>query len=89
VRPTPRAAAMVLLTVTRDPSEASLAAVKRDLGLTDEEIDDDFGIVEIDPNGHRYAILVREQAAGRVAEQPGVQGPFSNPRIEPFGPPDQ
>jgi hypothetical protein len=79
----------LLLSVTRDPSEASLAAVKRDLGLSDEEIDAEFGIVEIDPEGHRYAVLVEESAAERVGKQPGVEGPFANPRIEPFGPPDR
>jgi hypothetical protein len=79
--------AKLLLTLTRDPADASLDAVKRDLGLTDEDIDDEFGVVNIDPNGHRYAILVEERAAGRVGKGPGVEGPFANPRIEPFGPP--
>jgi hypothetical protein len=79
----------VLMNVTRAPSDASLDAVKRDLGLTDEEIDDEFGVVSIDPAGNRYAILVEEAAAERVGDQAGVEGPFSNPRIEPFGPPDR
>lgn len=79
--------AKLLLSVTRSASQASLDAVKRDLGLSDEEIDDDFGIVCIDPKRHRYAILVEERAAERVGKEPGVEGPFANPRIEPFGPP--
>jgi hypothetical protein len=79
----------VLLSVTRPPSEASLAAVKRDLGLSDEEIDAEFGVVNIDPKADRYAVLVEESAAERVGKQPGVEGPFANPRIEPFGPPDR
>ena len=81
--------AKLLLTVTRGPSQASLDAVKRDLGLSDEDIDDDFGVVNIDPKGHRYAILVEERAAARVGREPGVEGPFANPPIEPFGPPDR
>ncbi len=80
--------AKVLLTLTRDPSRASLEAVKRDLGLSDEEIDDDFGVVSIDPKGNRYAVLVEDQAAGRVGGTQGVEGPFANPPIEPFGPPE-
>lgn len=79
----------LLLTLTRAPSEASLDAVKRDLGLGDEEIDAEFGLVNIDPKGHRYAVLVEERAAKRVGNQPGVEGPFANPRIEPFGPPSR
>jgi hypothetical protein len=81
--------AKVLLTVTRAPSEASLDAVKRDLGLGDDDIDAEFGVVNIDPNRDRYAVLVEESAAERVGNAPGVDGPFSNPRIEPFGPPDR
>lgn len=78
-----------MITVTRDPSGASLSAVKEDLGLSDEEVDADFGLVEIDPDAHRYAILVEDGAAGRVSGTPGVEGPFANPPIEPFGPPPE
>jgi hypothetical protein len=78
-----------MITVTRDPTGASLEAVKEDLGLSDEDVDADFGLVEIDPDAHRYAILVEEAAVGRVSETPGVEGPFANPPIEPFGPPQE
>jgi hypothetical protein len=78
-----------MLTLTRDTSGASLEAVKEELGLSDEDVDADFGLVEIDPDAHRYAILVEEDAASRVGERPGVEGPFANPPIEPFGPPPE
>jgi len=81
--------ARFLLTVTREPSQASLEVVKRDLGLSDDEIDEDFGVVSIDPNSNRYAILVEEDAAERMGAEPGVEGPFANPPIEPFGPPER
>jgi hypothetical protein len=58
-----------------------------DLGLGDEEVDADYGLVAIDPEEGRYAILVEESASARVAKKPGVEGPFANPPIEPFGPP--
>jgi hypothetical protein len=76
-----------MLTVARDPSRASLEAIKADLGLSDEDVDASFGSVEIDPDEHHYAILVEESAIGRVRSKGGVQGPFANPPIEPFGPP--
>lgn len=79
----------LLFTVRREPSRASLDAVKDDLGLTDEEIDRGFGVVEIEPEGNRYAILVEESASARIEKDPGVEGPFANPPIEPFGPPQQ
>jgi hypothetical protein len=80
--------AKLLLTVTRDPDRASLDAVKSDLGLDDDEIDHDFGVVSIDPNRNRYAILVEDRTADRLGGEPGVEGPFANPPIEPFGPPE-
>jgi hypothetical protein len=77
-----------MLTVTLDPADASLDQVRRALDLSADEVDDDFGVVEVDPKEHRYAVLVDEGAAARVPDAAGVEGPFSNPRIEPFGPPD-
>lgn len=61
-------------------------------GLTDEEIDRRFGVVEVDPADRTYTILIEASAAKKVqAEGPitKVEGPFSNPRIEPFGPPEE
>jgi hypothetical protein len=78
----------VMLTVTLDPADASLDHVRRALDLNANEVDHDFGVVEVDPDNHRYAVLVDEAAAARVQDAVGVEGPFSNPRIEPFGPPD-
>jgi hypothetical protein len=77
-----------MLTLTREPSRATLESVKEDLGLSDEEVDADFGLVEIDPDAHQYAILVEAPAAERAAGKEGVEGPFANPPIEPFGPPE-
>jgi hypothetical protein len=66
--------------------------LKERFGLSDEEIDASFGVVEIDPETYTYTILVEASAVEKV--QPGgsisnVEGPFSNPRIEPFGPPEE
>ncbi len=76
-----------MLTLELDPQEATVGQVAERLGLATEEIDADFGVVPIDPDKHLYTVLVEERASERVAGQPGVDGPFSNPRIEPFGPP--
>jgi hypothetical protein len=76
-----------MMTVELDPDSATLDKVAERLGLAPEEIDADFGVVPIDPDKHLYTVLVDEQASSRVAGQPGVEGPFANPRIEPFGPP--
>lgn len=73
--------AKVLFTIQIDP-EPTLAQVKERLGLSDEQIDPDFGVVVIDPDEHLYAILVDAEAA--ITDE-AVKGPYSNPQIGPLG----
>ena len=75
-----------MLTLKLPPREATLSKVSKRLNLSSEEIDSEFGVVNIDPKHNLYAILVEEEAARRVSGAPEVKGPFSNPKIEPFGP---
>jgi hypothetical protein len=77
-----------MLTLTLDPAEASVEEVQRKLGLEPSQLDADFGVVEVDPAQHKYAVLVDEEVATRLAGTRGVEGPFANPPIEPFGPPE-
>ena len=81
--------AKVMLTLKLHPREASLARVRRKLDLGPADIDEDFGVVGIDPAQNLYAVMVEEKAAGARAERRGVSGPFSNPRIESFAPASQ
>ena len=80
--------ARVMVTLRLDPERASLDEVRRLLGLAPEELDPGFGVVNISPAEHLYTILVDDSAAARVADADQVEGVFSNPRIEPFGPPE-
>jgi hypothetical protein len=59
-------------------------------GLADDEIDKSFGIVEVDPEDALYTILVEETAISKIKpnQEINVKGPYSNPRISPFGPPE-
>ena len=75
----------VMLTVKMAPERATVAHVREELGLGPEEIDADFGVVEIDPRDDLYAVLVGEGVAAKVQGVDYVEGPFSNPKIEPFG----
>ena len=80
--------AKVMVTLRLDPEQATLPEVRRLLGLAGDEVDAGFGVVNISPAEHLYTILVDDSAAARVADADQVEGVFSNPRIEPFGPPE-
>ncbi|MFI8392864.1 hypothetical protein [Streptomyces sp. NPDC085540] len=73
-----------LITVTL-PSAATLDDVMQKLGLSRDEVDTDYGLVDLH-NG-TYALLVIKAAAERVHGTTDVKGPYANPKIEPFGPP--
>ncbi len=86
--------AKLLFNVTWEQGEPSIEQVCEKYRLEPQELDTEFGINQIDPEANLYSILVDEEAAERVREQfsydtSGIEGPFSNPRIEPFGPPTE
>ena len=81
--------AKVMMTLRLDPEEANLASITRKFKLAPGEIDRDFGVVGLSPEDHLYAILVDEAAGAKLGGVEGVSGPYSNPRIEPFGPPQR
>jgi hypothetical protein len=76
-----------MLTVELGPEPPPLEEVARRLGVRPDQLDRAFGTPLIDPSRHRYAVLVDADAADAAAASAGVEGPYSNPRIEPFGPP--
>jgi hypothetical protein len=83
--------AKALFTVELEPNEANLNGVRERLGITSDQIDEEFGVVAIDPDRSLYTILVEESVASGLQDahtsRGAVKGPFSNPRIENFGPP--
>jgi hypothetical protein len=79
---------MVLMTVHGQNGAPSLAEAAGELGVSVADVDDKFGVVPIDPEKKLYAVQVKESSvAGRKAGSgEGYSGPYSNPRIAPFGP---
>ena len=78
----------VMMTVKADGSP-TLKGIQQRFGLADSDVDQQFGVVEIDPQDHLFAIMIEEDKASQVSKNSNweVKGPYSNPRIAPFGPP--
>ena len=83
--------AKVMVTIQAPDAAPTVAELRRRYKLRENEIDASFGVVEVDPAEHVYTVLVEESAAAKI--QPSgnwkVEGPYSNPRIQPFGPPEE
>lgn len=78
----------------RQPDEVpSMDSVRRRFGLGELEMDAEFGVIATDPAESLYCVLLTAEAAGRATARLGkasgdpAQGGFSNPQVEPFGPP--
>lgn len=83
--------AELMMTVHWPGKAPTIDEIQQRFSLTEEEINKSFGVVEVDPGEHIYTFLVNETAVSKIHSQSDVkvEGPFSNPRIEPFGPPEE
>jgi hypothetical protein len=82
------APAMELMTIVAPRGAPSLAEAARHFGVATEDVDSTFGVVPVDPVRGLYAVRVRAsklpaQAGGAPSD---YHGPFSDPKIAPFGP---
>jgi hypothetical protein len=75
-----------LMTVTVPHGTPSLADAAKRLGVELSDMDTTFGVVPVDPDRGMYAVQVRAGQAQKQPEGSDYQGPWSNPKIEPFGP---
>jgi len=78
--------AKVLLTVTLDPRHVTLSDARNCLQLTDDEIDEHFGVVSVDDDAGLYAIRVDADVAARLTGHPHVHGAYADAQIDAFGP---
>jgi hypothetical protein len=73
----------------------SLAEVARMLGIGADKLDGVFGVIATDPDAGLYTVLVDSEVAAAVSQRLAergddkAEGVFSNPRVEPFGPPEE
>jgi hypothetical protein len=77
-----------LMTVTAPHGAPTIAEAAKQLGVATEDIDVVFGVVPVDPDRGIYAVQVRADRLHKRPEGSGqdYHGPWSNPRIAPFGP---
>jgi hypothetical protein len=82
--PTPQ---FLLMTVEMPGAEASMDRAASELGVAVEDLDSAFGVVPIDPACSKYAVQVRADKVPTETRPEGEhRGPWSNAKIEPFGP---
>ena len=77
----------VMVTVRADRSTSlSVDDLVQRFHISHSDLDEDFGVIEIDPKDHAFTFLVEESAAKKIVKQADaeVSGPFSNPVIEDF-----
>jgi hypothetical protein len=84
-------AVMIQLSLAGQPT---LAEAAQTLGVDLADLDPDFGVIPTDPDNGLYTVRVSAEAAPRAQRAlerrgiGGAEGVFSDPRIAPFGPPE-
>lgn len=73
-----------MLTVTLRPGSV-LADALRELGLTEAEVDGEYGLIALDPDTGRFALRVAASAAARLATDTAATV-FADPPVRPLGP---
>ncbi|MET8797739.1 hypothetical protein ABZV91_15035 [Nocardia sp. NPDC004568] len=76
---------MPLLTVSLPPG-SGLADALRELGLAEDEVDREYGLIAVDPDTGRFALRVAASAAARLATG-NAATVFADPPVEPLGDP--
>ncbi len=77
-----------LYTIEAQQGRPTMAEVAQTLQVQEADLDPSFGVVLIDPKRGLYTVRVRSQSGVRPGtDNPQVKGPFSDPPIGHFGPP--
>lgn len=79
----------VMFTIEWPRGQPSLADAAHVLQVQESDLDRSFGVVLTNPDTNEYTVLCRSEACASVGQPgPGVKGPYSNPGIGTFGPPE-
>ena len=73
----------VMMSIESSEGMPTLQDISAKYALADDEIDNDFGVVELDPDNSVYLILVEQSATPKIVSNDiwKVQGTYSNPTI--------
>ena len=75
------------MTVTSHDGPPSLHQAATELGVGLSDLDESFGVVPIDEDQGTYCVEVdAERLPQDLEKKVPYKGPYSNPRIEHFGP---
>ena len=78
---------MVMMTITGGQEQPSIERVAEELSVPLCAFDAQFGMILVDPKRDIYAIRVDpDQMPEAIRSDFVVSGPFSDPKIAPFGP---
>jgi len=75
----------VLMLIKGTPGAPTLADAARSLGVGIGDLDIEFGVVTINPDKQLYSVRVDGSKLPEAGD--AGSGPFSDPPIEPMGPP--
>ena len=87
--------AKVMLQFRKRGESPTLEEVRSTFDLGADQVDSEYGVVQTDRREGLYVVLVDDTAQAQIEEKIGLAGAgtdpavgiFSNPHIEPFGPP--
>lgn len=79
----------VMMTLEGCSGAPSLAEAAERLHVSVEALDESFGVILVDPARGVFTVRVERSALeARGPAEEGVKGPYSDPRIGPFGRPE-
>lgn len=76
-----------MVTIHWQGEPPTLSQVVERFALDPSAVDERFGVVEIDPDEHLFALRLDPSQAAKLGATEGADGPFADPEIGVFGPP--
>lgn len=76
--------AKLLYSISGLGTSPTLETAAKKIGVKVSALDAEYGVILIDPADETYCVMVEESAVPGSSSNDEVEGPFSNPVIEPF-----